>query len=157
VLQIAFVCAAAAVVLVLAAGPGVVLDRRVPPGIEMDDEVRCREIETGAASFQADEEEIAVAGLKCRYTRSALLRRHGAVEVLVTHATGIERLAHLVALERLVDGGVEALGGRQQGLEFVLVWGAAGGLGFLALGYLSAQDSASRIERSALPSRADTA
>ena len=51
-----------------------VLDCRVPPWVEMDDKIGCREIEAGPSCFQADEEEIAITGLKCRDARSALRR-----------------------------------------------------------------------------------
>ena len=43
---------------------GLILDRRVPPGIVMDDRVGGRQIEAGAAGFEADQEDRYPAPLK---------------------------------------------------------------------------------------------
>jgi hypothetical protein len=43
---------------------GLVLHRRVPPGVHVDDVVGRRQVEAQAAGFEADEKEIALAGLE---------------------------------------------------------------------------------------------
>jgi hypothetical protein len=51
-----------------------ILDRRVPPGIVVDDRVGGSQIETGAAGFEANQEERHLAPLKARDRAGAVGR-----------------------------------------------------------------------------------
>ena len=62
----------------------------------MDHIIRRRQIEPRAARLEADQEQIAIARLKGLDALRPLLRRRGAVEILIAHPTRIERLAHLI-------------------------------------------------------------
>ena len=55
---------------------GLIFHCWVPPRIEMDHIIGRRQIETDAASFEADEEQIALAGLKSSHTLRPRLRSH---------------------------------------------------------------------------------
>jgi len=53
-----------------------ILDRWIPPGVEMDHVIRRRQVETCAAGLEADEEKIAIARLKGRHAVRPRLRGH---------------------------------------------------------------------------------
>ncbi len=59
---------------------GLVFGGGVPPGVEMDDVVGPGQVEAGAARFEGDEEEVALAGLEGVHAALALFGGGGAVQ-----------------------------------------------------------------------------
>ncbi len=91
----------------------------------MDDIIGSRQIETCAAGFEADQEQIALARLKGGHALRPRLRRHAAVEILIANAARIERFTHLFEMteklaeyERLVAVAQEFVGEVQKRGEF---------------------------------------
>lgn len=57
--------------------------RRIPPGIEMNDIIGSRKIQTHATSFQANQEQIAFAALESINAFLAFMGLRAAVQVLI--------------------------------------------------------------------------
>lgn len=54
---------------------GLIFHRRVPPGIEVDHVIRRRQVQTGAAGLEADQEDFPHTGLEGIHARLAFFRR----------------------------------------------------------------------------------
>src|SRR5687768_8015433 len=68
---------------------GLILHSRIPPGIHMKHIIRCREVQANAAGSEANQEYIALAGLKSGDPLVARTRWGAAIEVLVQDAFAI--------------------------------------------------------------------
>ena len=77
---------------------GLILDRRIPPWIEVDDVIGGREIQPRAARPQADEEQVALPRLEGCDPLFALRGWSSAVEILMGDTARQKRLAHAFEL-----------------------------------------------------------
>ena len=66
----------------------------------MDHIIGRRKIKAGAASFEADKEQVTLARLKSRHALRPRLRSDAAIEILIAHAARIERRAHLFEMAK---------------------------------------------------------
>src|SRR5882757_3547759 len=72
---------------------GLILDRRVPPGIGDDDVISGGEIHSEGTRLQAEKKKISFAGLERPHGAGAIGRRRTAVEILIAEAQRVELLA----------------------------------------------------------------
>ncbi|MNR19846.1 hypothetical protein D3C85_1366590 [compost metagenome] len=83
---------------------GLVLHRRVPPGVEVDHIVGGGQVEPAASRLEADQEQIAASGLEGLDALLALLRSCRAVQVLVRDALPLQPGAHdLQVIDELAE------------------------------------------------------
>src|SRR3984893_16274817 len=73
---------------------GLILDRRIPPGVEMDHVVGGGQVQSGAARLEADEKQRRVGRLKGRGASLLILGRRAPVKILIADATLVESRAH---------------------------------------------------------------
>ena len=72
---------------------GLVLDRRVPPRVEVDDVVCSRQIKACATRLETNQEKIPAPTLERRHALRTLLGGYRAINVLIAYAMLIQRLA----------------------------------------------------------------
>ena len=75
---------------------GLILGRRVPPRIHVDDEVGGREVQAEAARLEADQEDLAATRLKRRHRRLPRGGRRRPVEVLIGRPARVEELSRML-------------------------------------------------------------